>query len=224
MPWLTPSTLPDPTLRRVLSIPDSVDWLAIVSGALLELAQADNWQQYGALTENECADAMQIMFDAFSLDPVTSSHMIGELITFAGATNPLPDQWLACDGASLLRADYPDLFDCIGVVYGSADSAHFNVPDLRGRSSLGAGQGAGLTNRVLGVANGEEAHQLITAEMPAHTHNVLPYSAAGTGPSVGAPIRYDLAPATLASGSAGSDGAHNNMPPFLAVNYFIVAN
>ena len=47
---------------------------------------------------------------------------------------------------------------------------HFRLPDLRGRSLIGAGSGAELTNRVIGQTFGSEAHKLTTAEMPTHTH------------------------------------------------------
>ena len=50
-----------------------------------------------------------------------------------------PSGWLACDGASVLRATYPDLFTAIGVVWGSVDGTHFNVPDRRGTFARGTG-------------------------------------------------------------------------------------
>lgn len=50
----------------------------------------------------------------------------GTIVLTGGA---VPAGWLACDGASLLRASYPALFAVIGVTYGSVDGTHFNVPD-----------------------------------------------------------------------------------------------
>lgn len=61
MPWLTPEELPEGGLCRSLSIPDSTEWLAIVSGALLDLTQRWNWQQQGAVTVDEAVDAMKLM-------------------------------------------------------------------------------------------------------------------------------------------------------------------
>lgn len=63
----------------------------------------------------------------------------GLMLPFAGSA--APTNWLLCDGASLLRADYPDLFTVIGTTFGSVDGTHFNVPDSRGRSMVGAGTG-----------------------------------------------------------------------------------
>lgn len=61
----------------------------------------------------------------------------GSLLPYAGPT--APDGWLLCNGASLLRASYPDLFDIIGTAYGSADGTHFTLPDMRGRMPFGSG-------------------------------------------------------------------------------------
>lgn len=55
------------------------------------------------------------------------------------ATSVAPTGWLLCDGASYLRADYPDLFAAIGTTYGAVDGAHFSVIDMRGRIAVGLG-------------------------------------------------------------------------------------
>ena len=78
--------------------------------------------------------------------------------------------WLLCDGRSLVRSAYPDLFDAIGTAFGSADGLSFNIPDLRGRVMGVVGHGAGLTDRALGAACGEESHALAVSEVPGHTH------------------------------------------------------
>lgn len=78
--------------------------------------------------------------------------------------------WLKCDGRSLSRAEYPELFDVIGTTFGANDPDTFKLPDMRGRVMGCAGQGEGLTNRVLGVVVGEETHVLTQNEMPGHTH------------------------------------------------------
>ena len=61
----------------------------------------------------------------------------GMMAEFGNVT--APTGWLACNGASVLRAAYPDLFTAIGVVWGSVDGTHFNVPDRRGTFARGTG-------------------------------------------------------------------------------------
>lgn len=66
----------------------------------------------------------------------------GMVTAFAHAT--APSGWLECDGSSVLRASYADLFTAIGVIYGNVDGTHFNVPDYRGQFFRGWDHGAGV--------------------------------------------------------------------------------
>jgi len=147
--------------------------------------------------------------------------VIGEIITFAGPTSPDP-KWLTCDGSSLLRTDYPDLFTVIGTTYGAADGTHFNIPDLRGRAAVGSGTGSGLSPRAAGDSFGEETHTLTIGELASHVH--------GTGNSVliatATPPPLDVLgpnPFPAITGSTGNDDPHNNLQPSLVINYLIVA-
>ena len=78
--------------------------------------------------------------------------------------------WLKCDGRSLSRTEYAELFEIIGTSFGSDNSQTFKLPDLRGRVMGAVGQGSGLTNRAMGAAVGTETHTLASNEMPSHTH------------------------------------------------------
>ena len=60
---------------------------------------------------------------------------VGAICKYAGET--IPEDYLQCDGSSLLRTDYPDLFNAIGTTYGSVDSLHFNLPDIKSRTVVG---------------------------------------------------------------------------------------
>jgi microcystin-dependent protein len=91
----------------------------------------------------------------------------GAITAFAGTG--APGGWLICDGSSLLKIDYPDLFGVIGTTYGSTDEDHFSLPDLRGRVPVGRDtQQAPFHD--LGNKSGEINHTLSVAEMPVHSH------------------------------------------------------
>lgn len=77
---------------------------------------------------------------------------IGSILPYGGTT--APSGWMICNGASLLRTDYAELFAVIGTAFGSADSTHFNIPDLRGEFLRGAG-----TNSHSGQGNGGSVGQ-----------------------------------------------------------------
>lgn len=85
-----------------------------------------------------------------------------------------PGRWAACDGSEVSGTTYPNLAARYGTGatsrYGAAAAGNVKLPDFRGRSPLGAGQGAGLSNRVLGTTGGEEIHVLTQAELAAHGH------------------------------------------------------
>lgn len=167
---------------------------------------------------------------------------VGAITMYAGST--APSGYLICNGASVNRADYPALFTAIGTTYGSASGTTFNIPDLRGRTPVGAGTGAGLTNRVLGSTGGAETVTLTIAQMPAHNHtgtitggahnhtiNSRSGYGSGTNPyAIGqfwpSSAYADYTTNTTASHthtipSEGGGGGHANMQPWLAVNFII---
>ena len=92
------------------------------------------------------------------------------------------------------------------------------IPDVRGRSILGTGQGGGLTDRVHGAVSGAETHQLSTGELANHLHGMpasgyARWTAGGTWATSG-----NLFLQGTQTGAAGGNGAHNNMQPWLALN------
>lgn len=88
---------------------------------------------------------------------VTLALPAGIISPYGGSS--APSGWLACDGTAISRTTYASLFAAIGTTHGVGNgSTTFNLPDLRGRTAVGAGSGSGLTSRSLGAAFGSESH------------------------------------------------------------------
>lgn len=146
----------------------------------------------------------------------------GIMAPYGGDT--APSGWLLCDGASYLREDYAALFAALGVKYGAADGTHFNVPDRRGRVSVG--KDASQTEfDVVGKIGGAKTHVLTLAEIPAHAH-VQNAASAATGPNVGSTpdASTNTSVATgYSTAAAGGGQPHNNLPPYGVDNWIIKA-
>lgn len=101
----------------------------------------------------------------------------GAVVAFAGAS--VPAGWLLCDGSSLLRTSYPDLFAAIGTLYGAADGTHFNLPNIKGRGLVGHDP-AQTEFDTIGETGGAKTHTHSTPShshsTPAHTHTTQPHS------------------------------------------------
>lgn len=143
----------------------------------------------------------------------------GMISLFAGST--APTGWLICDGTAVSRTTYADLFTAIGTTYGTGDgSTTFNLPNLKGRVPVGL-DSTDTSFDALGETGGEKTHTLLEAEMPSHTHKL---GIAGTsGSSTYLITNYTTATrAELGStGSTGGGGAHNNLQPYIVMNYII---
>lgn len=159
---------------------------------------------------------------------------VGEIRMFAG--NFAPAGWQFCDGTILPVHEYDQLFSVIGTTYGGNGQTTFAVPDLRGRLPIHQGQGPGLTNRVFGQTGGVEKVTLTINQIPSHTHPMLASNntAAGTSPAgsvLGAGPELTVtafgsdAPLTTLSPTAvtsvGGSQPHENLQPFLCVNFII---
>lgn len=90
-----------------------------------------------------------------------------------------------------------------------------------GRVIIGAGQGSGLSNRSFGDVGGAETHTLTIAEMPSHSHSTVQMIGNNAIDGVDSTTRYsgDHHNQTRQTGSAGGDQPHNNMQPYVALNY-----
>jgi microcystin-dependent protein len=200
--------------RYIMSAPSDLWIQELLIGLIYGYCDEYVWYQVGTVTVQEAAEVFRQIWESFQL----TSSPVGTVLLYAGIA--APSNTLVCDGSNLLRADYPELFAAIGVIYGATDSTHFNIPDCRGRSPIGAGTGSGLSPRTIGDRGGEENHTLTTPEIPSHTHTegttVPTVTTTGELPFTG------LAAVTGVTGSTGGDGGHNTMHPFIVFNYAIV--
>jgi len=149
--------------------------------------------------------------------------------------NFAPKGWAFCDGQLLLLSQNTALFSLGGTTYGGDGRYTFALPDLQGRAPMQPGQGPGLSLHDLGESGGAETVTLLTAEMPAHSHGVSaqsdPAATYKPGPpaSLGrasnqyqAPTAGNLGPmAQETLVSAGGGQPHNNMMPYLTLNFCI---
>lgn len=211
MPYLTPSDIPATTICRNIRIPNNIDIIGAVTGALSELGKEFRWEQFGAVQPEEIAEAMRRMLLDFE---GTNDCMIGAIFPIATGV-PQPN-WLRCNGASHLRVDYPDLYAVIHEDF-IIDADSFFVPSIVGVFVLGA-----HLDFPLHEYGGEIDHVLTIGEMPAHDHALNTSNAAVTV-GAGAPTTVKVPIGTQTSGNRGAGAPHNNMPPYFAMNYAIVA-
>jgi microcystin-dependent protein len=147
-----------------------------------------------------------------------------------------PTGWAFCNGQLLPLSQNTALFSLLGTNYGGDGKSTFALPDIQGSAVVGPGQGSGLSEYFVGQIGGAEFITLLDSEMPAHTHQFR----AGSQPATlgtGAPDRSfarsvggftykansvptaTMAPQSLAP--AGGSLPHNNMMPFVTLNYVI---
>jgi microcystin-dependent protein len=158
---------------------------------------------------------------------------IGQIILVPYNFAPLG--WAFCDGHLLPIQGNDALFSLIGTTYGGDGVDTFALPDLRGRLPLHAGTGPGLSPHVLGETLGTEAVALSLAQLPSHTHVAACNASGGDSNSpVGrfwsrdagsqSGTYHTSSGATMSAnalGSAGGSQSHENMPPFLGLNFII---
>lgn len=145
-----------------------------------------------------------------------------------------PTGWAFCNGQLMPISQNTALFSLLGTTYGGDGKSTFSLPDLQGNAPMQPGQGPGLSLHDLGEMSGTENVTLLQSEIPVHTHamNAAPEAAEIKTPS-GSALAFSTQGTIYATGALtgqmhpqalsvfGASLPHNNMMPYLTVNFCI---
>ena len=165
-----------------------------------------------------------------------SDQFIAEIRIFAGTFAPF--QWAFCNGQVLPIQQNAALFSILGTTYGGNGTTNFALPNLQGRTPLGAGQGPALSQRQLGQPGGESTVTLTPPQLASHTHTAQAANSAGINTPAGnvwgevkdgrgsTPLYAPAGTSQVtmnaqALGTAGGNQSHNNLQPFLTLSFII---
>ncbi|GJL75049.1 phage tail protein [Nitrosomonas sp.] len=177
----------------------------------------------GVLTSNKA--------QACSAEP-----LIGGMCAFAG--NFAPRGWALANGQLIPISQNEALFSILGTTYGGDGRTTFALPDTRGRSVIGAGNGPGLSDYKLGQQGGDETVTLTQEQLPVITPTVSVHAQSGAGNSAdpantvwGALSRQNIyssaapnvtmSPSAVTINAFGEGQGHENRPPYVAINWLI---
>ncbi len=167
-----------------------------------------------------------------------SDQFVGEIRIMG--FNFAPTGWAFCDGQILPLSQNTALFSLLGTFYGGDGRSNFALPNLQNSAPLNMGQGNGLSPYFIGQSGGEPAVTLLQSEMPVHAHGALAVANAGgqnpnpNNPPVtwseltqrglvayapSSPQNVQMNPFALSI--TGGSQPHNNMPPYLTLNFCI---
>lgn len=151
--------------------------------------------------------------------------------------NFAPTGWALCNGQLLPISQNTALFSLLGTTYGGDGKSTFALPDLQGSAPMHPGQGQGLSQRFLGEASGSEFVTLLTSEIPLHAHPVMASTAAADigeaannvwgvaqnerGDADGYNTATNVTMAFTAFSPTGGNLPHNNLMPYLTLNFII---
>jgi microcystin-dependent protein len=162
---------------------------------------------------------------------MSTDPFIGQIKVFG--FNFAPRGHALCNGQLLQISQNTALFSLLGTTYGGNGQTTFGLPNLQGRIPVNQGQGPGLPNYTIGELAGEENHTLIATEIPLHNHIAagnsntadqtyppnMVWANGGSGAGFSNAAGSTMSPQALAN--AGGSQGHNNMSPYLVVNYSI---
>ena len=148
-----------------------------------------------------------------------------------------PKGWAFCDGQILPLSQNTALFSLLGTTYGGDGKSNFALPNLQGSAPMHPGQGPGLSLHDLGETGGTDVVTLLESEVPAHSHSLNASTQPGEDPtpdssealtrSVGAALYQNVTNANVVALAgtalvpAGAGLPHNNLMPYLTLNFCI---
>ena len=155
--------------------------------------------------------------------------------------NFAPKGWAFCNGQLLPLSQNTALFSLLGTTYGGDGKSNFALPNLQGNAPMHPGQGPGLSLHDLGETGGSDTITLLQSEIPSHTHSINCVDGPRVGGQSGQPgnatlVKTGGTPANAYSTGAptpnlymnanmvvpaGGDQPHNNMMPYLTLNFCI---
>ena len=192
-------------LRLSSTIAISTASTAIISVGIAGVSHAASLTETtGVGQPHENMQPFQTLTPIIALEGIFTSEgsgcngCLGQLKMFAG--NFAPGGWAKAEGQLLPIDQNQALFAILGNTYGGNGRTTFGLPDLRGRTIIGAGQGAGLSNYQLGQKTGVEEVILTVEQIPSHEHKLTSSSL---------------------TGGAGGNQPHENIQPSLALNPII---
>lgn len=176
-------------------------------------------------TKNFILNDYQLTAKVNNVNNVQIGMPIGSIVMWPGDT--APDGWLLCNGATYKRTEYLNLSNVIGFKYGGTKDI-LKVPDLQSRFPLGAS-----SEYTLGKKDGESTHKLTEEEIPSHNHTITKigghndgsggtyktFSTLDTSKTETGNRTVDVAVSAMTDNCGGQP--HNNMPPYLVVNFII---
>lgn len=178
-------------------------------------------------------DMLNILFNNMVDTLFKPDYIIGEMKVWP--SDIIPSGWSLCDGLILDQSLNVELYNILGDNFTEIpNNITFNLPDLRGKTVIGSGMGE-ISNRILGETGGEESVILTENQIPSHNHDININSNLGNSSSPVDNILSDAAAfdnefTNLPSNgimnidtisSTGNDESHNNMQPYLTLNYII---
>ncbi|HEY1473318.1 MAG TPA: tail fiber protein [Pseudolabrys sp.] len=168
-----------------------------------------------------------------------ANPFVGEIRCFG--FNFAPAGWAMCNGQLMSISQNTALFSILGTTYGGDGQSTFGLPNLQGQIPMHWGNGPGGFNTTIGQVQGAATVTLLSTQMPVHNHGVASelIGAGGIGEHAAAPTNntfigpsapdqiYSTSPTINASflnsaiGSTGGSIPHDNMQPFLVLNFCI---